>query len=69
MQLVTYPSWSSQEKEVNTEKQKVYTAILCDYWLDSFKALQANNLFVGFSLNTRLPQPAGKFCDFCGLCY
>ena len=26
------PSLSKQEKKVNTEKQKVYTAILSDYW-------------------------------------
>ena len=31
MQVVRDPSQSSQVKEVNAEKQKVYTAILSDY--------------------------------------
>ena len=47
MQVVRDPSQSSQVKEVNAEKQKVYTAILSDYCVKKltviFQSTEANN--------------------------
>ena len=67
------PSRSLQEKEVNMEKQKVYTAILPNYfircWLAPFKTLKANNFFVGYCPNSKLFRPAGNVRNFCDLCY
>ena len=57
-------------KESKYGKTQLFSFItLFKCWLASFKALQANDLFVGFCPNSKLFLPAGKVCDFCDLCY
>ena len=73
MQVVIWAD--PQEKEENTEKQKVYRAIfslitLFKCWLVPFEALQAKNFFVSFHPNySRLSWLAGNVRDFRDLCY
>ena len=60
-----------KKRKYKYRKTQLFSLItLFKCWLAPFKALQANDSFVGFCPNnSKLFLPAGKVHDFCDFCY